>query len=125
MANQAVKRYIVNVTTAGSAGSATGDGYSKAVNGFIVGIHFDFHASAPATTDTTVSDVATGRTLLTLTNTATDAFHVVYKQGSDNTGTAISGVYAYCPVDGEIKIALAGCDALTNAVTAHVYVLEG
>jgi len=122
---QAVKDYIVNVTTAGSAGSATGEGYTKPVNGFLVGIYFDFHASAAATTDTTVSAVTTGLTLLTLTNTVTDAFHVVQKQASDNTGTAISGAYAYLPVEGEIKIALAQCDALTNALVAHVYILEG
>lgn len=122
---QAVKRYIVNVTTTGSAGSATGDGYSKAVSGFLVGAYFDFHASAPATTDTTVTDVATGRTILTLTNTVTDAMHVVQKQASDNTGTAISGAYAYSPIDGEIKISLAQCDALTNAVQVHLYILEG
>lgn len=115
----------VNITTTGSAGSATGTGYTDPVNGFLVGIRFDFHASAPATTDTTVADVTTGRTLLTLTNTVTDVMHIPQKQASDNTGAAITGAYCYEPVSGQISIALAQCDALTNALVAYVYILEG
>ncbi len=119
-----VNRYIVSIDTAGTAGSAAGSGFTPPVEGFLVGIYFDFHASAAATTDTTVTEVSTGRTLLTLTDTKTDAMKITQLAVSDTTGTAITGVYAYMPVHGEIKIALAQCDALTAALVAHVYILE-
>lgn len=122
---QVIRRYDLTITTTGSAGSATGNSVTPPISGFLLGAYFNFHASSPATTDTTVTDVATGRTLLTLTDTATDVMHLLNKQTSDNTGTAISGAYGYQPIDGEVKVALAGCDALTGALVASLYFLVG
>ncbi len=120
-----VTEHRVYLTTTGTAGSATATGKTDGINGMLTGIYFDFHASAPSTTDTTVTDLTTGRTLLTLSNTKTDTFYLTEVQASDNTGTAISGIYGLIPVSGEIQIALVQCDALTNACIAYVYVLEG
>lgn len=120
---QVILRYAVRVTTTGSDGSATGAGFTPPIAGLFIGGYFNFHASAPATTDTTVTDVATGRTLLTLTDTATDVMHVTQKNATDSTGTAISGAYGYEPIDGEVKVALAGSNALTDAIVAHLYFL--
>ncbi len=115
----------VNLTTTGTAGNATATGKTDPVNGMIVGWYFDFHASAPNTTDTTVKDLATGRTLLTLTNTSTDAYYLTEVQASGNDGAAITGIYGLLPVSGEIQVSLAQCDALTNALLCYIWVMEG
>lgn len=111
----------VKVSTEGSAGSATGSGTSPVINGFILGVFFNFHASAPATTDTTVSygTPALGN-LIVLTNTATDVYHMPRKQAVDATGTVISGVWDLFPVSGTLSIELAGCDELTDALVATI-----
>ncbi len=58
--------YVIHVTTTGSAGSATGTGTSdELVTGYIEAVLHDFHASAPATTDSTVAEVGgLARTIL-------------------------------------------------------------
>lgn len=117
---------VVTVTTTGAAGSATGSGNTKAVNGYLLDIYFDFSGSAPATTDTTVAYAPTsgGGTILTLTNTVTDALHAPRKQASDNAGAAIGGVYDCYPVSGALTISLAQCDALAAALVAYVRFLR-
>ena len=61
---------VVKVTTTGSAGSATGTGYSGSLNGYLVDIYLDFNASAPASTDTTVSYNEIGGNIVVVTNSA-------------------------------------------------------
>lgn len=116
----------VSVTTAGSSGSATGSADCEAVNGFYLGAYLDFHASAPATTDTTISAQAPAHgTIQVISNSATDGYRPALVNALDAAGAAISGVYSNYPVSGSVRVALAGCDALTDAVTAYLYFLEG
>lgn len=116
----------VAVTTTGSAGSATGTGYSGSINGLLLGVYLDYNASAPATTDVTISTNVTahGGTILTVSNNNSDGFYPVRVQAVDNTGTAISGVYELWPISGVVKIAVAQADALTNCVVAYLYYAE-
>jgi len=116
----------VAVTTTGSAGSASGTGTSRPLNGLLLGIYLDYHASAPATTDVTVSTDTTahGGTIATVSDNNSDGYYPVRVQAVDNTGAAISGVYEMWPLVGKVKISVAQADALTDCVVAWLYYLE-
>lgn len=122
---QTINVLRIPVTTTGSAGSASGNATSTPiVSGYIERIYLDFHASAPATTDTTISVVGhENRTILTLTNVNTDGDYPVRIAETGNTGTAAATTTRLAVV-GQIKVALAQCDALTGAVVAYVYLLR-
>jgi len=118
----------VAVTTTGSAGSASGTGYSGLVNGEIRALYVDYHASAPAgSTDVTITvdsdDQHPSIPVYASTNSATDAW--VYPT-VEQTDTAGAGVSAYQNVvgQGRLKVVVAQCDALTNAVVVYAYVWE-
>lgn len=116
-----IRTAIARVTTTGSAGSATGTGYTEAFSGLVVDIRLDFHASAPATTDTTIAHDPTGYgNLIVVTNSATDAVYYPRVEVMDATGTAVTDVMEMYAVSGRLSVALAGCDALTNAVVVYV-----
>lgn len=120
-----VAQETIRVTTTGSAGSATGSASSGALSGFLLDCFFDFHASAPATTDTTVAyDEPDNGAIIVLTNTATDALHAPRKQASDSAGAAISGIYDLLPLNGRLTVSLAGSDPLTDAVVVRVRYLR-
>lgn len=119
--------YSIPVTTTGSAGSATGTGTLafKVDMGAIDAIKIDYHASAPATTDVTISEVdgKLEQTLLAVTDNATDGTYYPRHAIHDNAGAEISGAGLYT-VEGQIQVAVAGCDALTNAVVVHIRTVE-
>lgn len=110
----------ITVNTTGSAGSATGSTTSGFIRGYLIGAYFDFGA-CPGTTDTTVSyaDPANGN-IIVLTNTATDAFHLIRKQCTDIAGAAITGVYDLFPINGTVTVSVAQCDVLTPALTVRL-----
>jgi hypothetical protein len=120
-----IEQEVVRVTTTGSAGSATGTASSGAINGFLLDVYLDFHASAPATTDTTIAfDEPDLGNILVVTNSATDALYAPRKQASDSTGAAISGSYDLYPVNGNISVSVGGSDALANAVVVRLRYLR-
>jgi hypothetical protein len=110
----------ITVTTTGNAGSATGTGYSAAIDGFLLDIYFNFHASAASTTDTTVTQEGVPGNLLVITDSKTDTLIAPRQSLVDNANAAITGGSTMFPVNGRISIALAQCDALTNALVATV-----
>lgn len=115
----------VAITTTGAAGSATGSGSTPALHGYLLDIYFDFHASAPATTDTTVAyDEPDNGTVLVVSNSATDALIAPRVKPVDNANAAITNAYDYFPLNGKLTISLAQCDALTNALVARVRYLS-
>lgn len=125
MSKAGIATTYVKVTTAGSAGSATGTGTSQVIKGFLLDIYLNFHASAPATTDTTVALATPALGNITvISDSATDALYMPRKNAVDVAGAAITGVYDLYPVSGTISVALAGCDALTDAVVATIRYLE-
>lgn len=127
--SQLVQAVKIAVTTTGSAGSATGETTSAVlqnVAGALWSIYFDFHASAPSSTDLVVTEVGgAGRTLLTLTNVNTDASYPVRIAETGVTGTAL-GTYTpfVLPVGSQIKVAVSGSNALTDCVVAWCYILQ-
>lgn len=118
----------ISVTTTGTAANATGTGSTdRPIVGRVLGVYLNFHASAPATTDTTLRTKGNSMpsyNLLVVSNSATDAFIQVAAKPVDNANTAITNSHIPFVVADYLEIALAGSDALTNAVVAHVLVEE-
>lgn len=114
----------LTITTTGSAGSATGTGTTREIRGALYAVKLVFNGSAPATTDTTITSILLGSTLdtlLTVSNSSTSATYAPLIAAHDNTGTA-TGDYVYQPLPGvTVNVAVAGCDALTAALTAYIY----
>lgn len=120
-----IKTYKITVTTTGADGSAAGSGYSAhAINGKLLGVYLDFNASAPATTDTTITDDSIGHTLLTVTNSATDAMKHPRAKPVDNANAAITNAHDPFSINGKVKVAVAQCNAFTTALTVYLRVEE-
>jgi hypothetical protein len=118
----------ISVTTTGSAGSATGDGYSPSpICGEIVAIRVDWHASAPATSDITITfDTDDNHPVITnyaKTDSVTDAWVYPVVQSTDTGGTGVTW-YQHPVGDGRLKVAIAQSDALTNAAVVYVFLKE-
>jgi len=117
-----VDTYVVNVTTTGTAGAATGSASVVIPGGALLDIHLNFHGSAPATTDTTVA--MTNGNVLVVSNSATDALIAPRQKPVDNANAAITNAYDYFYVSGPLTISLAQSDALDPALVATVRVLR-
>ena len=120
----AIERYVVKVSTTGSDASATGSLVTALPYSELLAAYFNFHASAPASTDTTLSSPGdpVAVTLLTITNSATDAWVYPSIQMDDNTASAVTGAYVPALIHGNLLVELAGCDALTDALTLTIFV---
>jgi hypothetical protein len=116
-----IETYVVIVNTSGSAGAAAGNADSKPINGLLQSVFLDFNASAPGTTDTVVA-LKDGATLLSLSNTAGDAFVHPRARLVDSSNTAITDTQDRLPINGEVNVAVSQSDALTPALTAYLYV---
>jgi hypothetical protein len=116
--------YKVAVTTTGSAGSATGSGTSDLIQGYLLDVYFDFHGSAPATSDVTLAYATRGGNILVASNGNTDTLFQPLKQASDSAGAAIAGVYNPYVLDDKVTVSVAQSDALTNAVVAYIRALR-
>jgi len=120
----AIEKHTVKISTTGSSGSATGSLVTPLPYCEILAVRADFYASAPGTTDTTISSPGdpVAVTLLTITNSATDAWFYPTHQLDDSSGSAITGAYIPAVVHGNLLVELAGCDALTDALTLTIFV---
>ena len=120
----AIEKHTVKVSTTGSSGSATGSLVTALPYCELLAARLDFHASAPGTTDTTLSSPGgpVSMTLLTITNSATDAWYYPTHQLDDSSGSAITGAYIPAVIHGNLLVELAGCDALTDALTMTIFV---
>ena len=112
----------IAVTASGGAGTSVGDTTVAINDGYINAIAVDI-ASAPATTDVTVTLVGPGAletTLLTLTNLAADVALVgLVNDPVDATGTADTANPAHPPVSGSIRVNVAQAND-TDVVTAYL-----
>lgn len=106
----------VKITTTGGAGAATGSDTTIPVQGFLLDAYLNYHASAPATTDVTISDPTFGN-IVVKSNNATDVWLAPRKQTCD-AAAADSGQYDLVPVNGPITVAVAQADALTDCLVA-------
>ena len=120
----AIEKHVIKVSTTGSSGSATGSLVTALPPCELLAVYINFHASAPASTDTTLSSPGdpVSVTLLTVTNSATDAWYYPSIQMDDNSGSAITGAYVPGLIHGNLLTELAGCDALTDALVMSIFV---
>ena len=120
----AIEKHTIKISTTGSSGSATGSLVTALPYCELLSVRMDFHASAPGTTDTTLSAPGgpVSVTLLTISNSATDAWFYPTHQLDDSSGSAITGAYIPAIIHGNLLTELAGCDALTDALTMTIFV---
>lgn len=111
---------VVEVTTTGGDGAATGSGISGELVGYLESIFIDYHASAPATTDVTIAFTTRGGNIVVVTDSNTDVLLAPVKQACDAAAAAISGAYLYHLLNQPLTITVAGCNALTAAVTVYI-----
>lgn len=116
MSEIAVSR--IAITTTGSAGSATGSGTTIPINGFLLDVYIDYHASCPNTADVSISDAVFGNVLV-VSNNNTDAWYAPRKATCDPAAAA-TGLYDLIPLNGALTINVAQADALTNCAVVHV-----
>ena len=120
----AIERHIIKVSTTGSDASATGSLVTALPYSELLAVYMNFHADAPASTDTTLSSPGdpVSVTLLTVTNSATDAWFYPTHQLDDASASAITGAYIPAVIHGNLLTELAGSDALTDALTMTIFV---
>lgn len=126
-----IRAYTLSVLAdTGEAGSATGSGITNTgITGRLIGVHLDFVADTPNTTDTTISCAdAPAVTFLTITNSSTDAWYYPRSQVHGVTGTALTLdgtrlLVEPAPFSGRLKVDLAGC-TVGKGVTATLFVEE-
>ena len=108
----------VSITTTGEAGAATGSGTTIPINGFLLDVYLNFHASAPVTTDVTISDATFGNIVVN-SDSATDVWLAPRKATCD-AAAAATALYDMIPLSGPLTISVAGADALTGCVVVTV-----
>lgn len=112
--------YSVAVTTTGSAGSATGNGTSETMLGYLVDVFLDYHASAPSTTDVTIAFATRGGNILVATDTNTDTLFHPRVKAVDSAGAAITNSHDHVLLNQAVTVSVAGADALAPCVTAYI-----
>ena len=120
----AIERHIIKVSTTGSDASATGSLVTALPYCELLAVYMNFHADAPASTDTTLSSPGdpVSVTILTVTNSATDAWFYPTHQLDDASASAITGAYIPAIIHGNLLTELAGSDALTDALVMTIFV---
>lgn len=118
-----IDQYVVAVTTTGVAGSASGNGDTDDIlHGEIEDIFLDYHASAPGTTDVTISFKDRGGNVLVVSNNATDGLYHPRAKPVDNANAAITNAHGKFVAHQKLNVAVAQADALTACVTAYIRV---
>lgn len=115
----------IDVTTTGSAGSATGTQDSEPLHGVLEAVEIDYLSTAPNTTtvdiDTLKQGDATDVKVLDKAGSNTDITHYPRKQLEDNTGTAITGQYGRFVLTGrKVRVSVAASNALVPAVRVRL-----
>ena len=120
----AIEKHTIKISTTGSSGSATGSLVTALPYCELLSVRMYFHAYAPGTTDSTLSSPGgpVSVTMLTIINSATDAWFYPTHQLDDSSGSAITGAYIPAIIHGNLLTELAGCDALTDALTMTIFV---
>ncbi len=124
-----IREEIIKVTTTGSASSATGaTNTPAAIEGKILAIYFDYHASTPNTTDVTVTERVGSvdrQTICVETSSTTDVMRYPRRAVEDNAENTVTydgtnEIYEPYVVTSQIRVAVAQADALTDAVVVSV-----
>jgi hypothetical protein len=119
-----IVEYLLPITTAGAAGSATGNfTLTDVPNGLLVGVHVDA-TGMPATTDWTFAYVNPAVTLFVLTNYNTSGWFIPFVPAKDLAGAAIAAVGAPMPINRVVKLSLAQADAGSIIVRLFIEQLD-
>jgi hypothetical protein len=116
----------ITVTTTGGDGSASGSATlgHDLERMFLMGVKIDYNASAPETTDVTITEVGgLGQTILTLTDVNTDGFYYPRAELDGPTGAAL-GMYELLMLEGDIQVEVAQCNAFAEAVSVTLQFLD-
>lgn len=116
--------HTLTITTTGGAGAATGSAVTTGdpIEGFLLDLYVNYHASAPGTTDIIVKQTDRTESLYAKANSVTDAYVCPRSGCVDTTATAITNSHTLIPINGTITASLAECDALTGACVVTVRV---
>jgi hypothetical protein len=112
----------VAITTVGGAGAAVGSGTTIPINGYLLDVFLDYHASCPATADVTITDPVFG-IIVVKSNNATDVWLAPRKDTCD-AAAAATGLYDLVPLNSALTISVAQADALTDCVVATLRWLQ-
>lgn len=118
-----IRTITLSIDTAGVAGSASGSAVSEHVEGFILDVDANYHASAPATTDLTVKQTGRTENIIANTDSATDARWSPRAAVHTAAGAAVTNGHDRYPVNGTITASLAQSDALTAACVVTIRIL--
>lgn len=125
-----IRKTSVSVDTTGSDGAATGaKNTTRPICGKILKVRLDYHASAPATTDVTITERVGStdwETIHTETDSKTDVTRYPRRAVEDNAEATVTydgtnEIYELFVVNGYVRVAVAGCNALTAAVVATIF----
>lgn len=101
-------QFVLTIAAGATTGSATSP---RPIAGNLLAVHLDFSGSMAATADTTIARVSDGlmpaETLLTITDSATDAWYYPRVQAHGATGSALTGIYEPYPLAGYVSVAVA------------------
>ncbi len=111
---------FVAVTTTGDNAAATGSGSTGGINGWLESIYLDYHTSAPASTDVTITFTTRGGTIAVNGDSATDVLLWPRAKPVDNANSAIANAHSRFAVNDTITVSVAGSNALTACVTAYI-----
>lgn len=116
-----IREVTMTVTTTGAAGSATGTAVTtESFEGFLLEVYLNFHASSPATIDTTLKQTGASDNILVITSSNTDALYAPRRSLVTGAGAAITDGQDLIPIAGTLTLSVAQGDALTGAVVATV-----
>ena len=110
----AIAYETIKVSTTGSAGAASGSEETVPIQGFLLDVYLEYNASAPNTTDVTISDPVLGD-LLVISDNNTDGKYAPREPNCDAAGAA-NGLFDLIPINSALTIAVAQADAIPNCV---------
>lgn len=113
----------IQITTVGSDGAATGSGRIPAMMGFLLDIKLDYDETAPVTTNVAITDQY-GNEVLTVANSATDVLVAPRQPVVNKSNVGITNAADRIPVNGNLNVAVAGCNALDAALIVTVRYLR-
>lgn len=94
------------------------------VNGFLLNVYLEYTTHGSGTDVTIFRQVGSNEdTLLTVTNSNTNANYPIKVQGKDSTGAAISGDYGFPALAGELAVRVLGGDA-AGILRAYFTILD-
>jgi len=119
----------IKVTTTGNDAAATGATNSVAgIAGKIHSIYLDYHDDTPATADVTITErvgAVDRQTIHVETNSTTDVLRYPRRAVEDNAENTVTydgseEIYEKYAINGQVRVAVAGADALTDAVVVTI-----